>query len=177
MGWGPLNLVASAGAVIIVASMVVLLVNLLLSLKQGTPAGANPWNADTLEWLTTSPPPAYNFVDIPVVTSREGLWAYGDEIPVVTGLHSDRPEVLITSVMSVEPVYRHEMPEPTIAPLLMGVVIAAMLIAGIFTPWGIVIGSFAIIGPYYVWAWPSREKHERNIREDRQRRAAERRAR
>jgi cytochrome c oxidase subunit I+III len=172
MGWGTLNLVASMGAVIIVAGMAVFAVNLLVSLRRGAVAGANPWGADTLEWLTTSPPPEYNFVDTPVITSREGLWAYGDEVPVVTGLHTDRPEVLVTSVMTVEPVYRHEMPEPTIAPLLMGLVIGAMLISGIFTPWGVVVGSFGIIVPFYLWAWPTKKKHERNLKEDRQRRSS-----
>jgi cytochrome c oxidase subunit 1 len=75
MGWGPLNLVSTVGAVIIVAGMIVFAVNLLRSVRHGEVAGANPWGADTLEWLTTSPPPPYNFVDTPVVTSREGLWA------------------------------------------------------------------------------------------------------
>jgi cytochrome c oxidase subunit I+III len=143
-----------------------------VSLRRGALAAPNPWGADTLEWLTTSPPPAYNFVDAPLVTSRDGLWAYGDEIPVVSGLHTDRPEVLVTSVMNAEPVYRHEMPGPAIAPLAMALVIGPMLIAGIFTPWGIVVGTFAIIVPYYLWAWPTQAKHERNLREDRRRRAA-----
>ena len=85
MGWGTLNLISTIGAVIIVAGMAVFAVNLFVSLKRGAIAGANPWGADTLEWATSSPPPPYNFVNIPVVTSREGTWAYGEEIPVITG--------------------------------------------------------------------------------------------
>jgi cytochrome c oxidase subunit 1 len=169
MGWGELNLVATVGAVIIVAGMVVFAVNALSSLKRGEVAGPNPWDADTLEWATTSPPPPYNFVDTPVITSREGLWAYEDEIPVVTGLRSDRPEVLVTSVMEAQPIYRHEAPSPNIAPLVMAIVISAMLISGIFTPWGVVIGTFAIAFPFYLWAWPDKEQHERNLREERER--------
>jgi cytochrome c oxidase subunit 1 len=148
-------------------------VNLLWSRRHGAVAGANPWSADTLEWITSSPPPAYNFVDTVVVTSREGLWAYEEEIPVLTGLRSDRPEVLITTIMETRPVYRHEMPAPTIAPLVMAVVIAGMLAAGIFTPWGLVVGSFAIGVPFYLWAWPKKEEHERNLREERERKTAE----
>jgi hypothetical protein len=106
------------------------------------------------------------------VTSRAGLWAYDGEVPVVTGLQTDRPEVLITSMMDTRPVYRHEMPEPTYAPLIMAVVIAGMLASGIFTPWGVVVGSFALVIPYYIWAWPDRGEHARNLREERQRRAA-----
>ena len=166
MGWGPLNLLSTVGAVIIVAGMVVFAVNLLRSVRHGEVAGANPWGADTLEWLTTSPPPPYNFVDTPVVESREGLWAYDGEVPIVTGLHTDRPEALITAMTDTRPIYRQEMPEPTYAPLVMGIVIAGMLAAGIFTPWGIVVGSFAIVIPFYLWAWPKREEHERNLREE-----------
>jgi cytochrome c oxidase subunit I len=166
MGWGSLNLTASLGAVVIVAGMAVFTVNLFRSLRRGEVAGANPWGADTLEWATSSPPPPYNFVDTPVVTSREGLWAQGDEFPVVTGLHTDRPEALITSIMKTEPVYRHEMPEPTIAPLVMAIVIGGMLITGIFTPWGVVAGTFLIMVPYYLWGWPRKEDHERNLREE-----------
>ena len=88
----------------------------------------------------------------------------------MTGLKTDRPEVLVTSIMEIQPIYRHEAPEPTVAPLLMAVVISGMLIAGIFTPWGIVVGTFGIGIPFYLWAWPSRKQHERNLREERQRR-------
>jgi cytochrome c oxidase subunit 1 len=166
MGWGTLNLISTIGAVIIVSGMAVFVVNFFRSLRSGAPAGPNPWNADTLEWLTTSPPPPYNFVDTPVVVSREGLWAYGKEIPVVTGLMTDRPQALITSIMTSEPVYRHEMPNPTIAPFIMAIVISGMLIAGIFTPWGVPVGSFLIIIPFYLWAWPDKADHRRNLREE-----------
>jgi len=170
MGWGTLNLIASVGAVIIVASMAVFAFNLFWSLRKGEAAGANPWNADTLEWATTSPPPPYNFVDTPVVIGRDGLWDYGDEFPVITGLHTDRPEVLITSVMTAEPRYRHEAPSPTFAPLVMGVLIGAMLIAGVFTPWGLVYGTAFIGIPFYMWAWPDKREHERNLREENEKR-------
>ena len=40
----------------------------------GKPAGDDPWDAWTLEWATTSPPPSYNFETLPVVTSRRPLW-------------------------------------------------------------------------------------------------------
>src|SRR4051812_5001791 len=59
MGWGNLNLLVSAGAVIIVASVCVFLGNVWVSLRGGIPAGDNPWDASTLEWATSSPPPSY----------------------------------------------------------------------------------------------------------------------
>jgi cytochrome c oxidase subunit I+III len=170
MGWGTLNLISTIGAVIIVAGMAVFAANLFVSLKRGAIAGANPWGADTLEWATSSPPPPYNFVNIPVVTSREGIWAYGEEIPVMTGLKTDRPETLITTTMTTQPLYRHELPAPTLAPLGMAIVIGGMLTAGIFTPWGLPMGSLVVIVPFYFWGWPDKREHERNLREERERR-------
>ena len=52
-------------------------INVLLSLKRGEPASANPWDAASLEWSTSSPPPPYNFAVIPIVASRYPLWEDG----------------------------------------------------------------------------------------------------
>jgi cytochrome c oxidase subunit 1 len=49
-------------------------VNVFRSYFNGEPAGNDPWNAWTLEWSTTSPPPDYNFRTIPVVRSARPLW-------------------------------------------------------------------------------------------------------
>jgi len=48
--------------------------NIIASLRYGRPAGDDPWDAWTLEWATTSPPPPYNFEVIPTVRSRRPLW-------------------------------------------------------------------------------------------------------
>ncbi len=67
-GWNTLNLVATVGAFMIAASVLVFLANILVS-RSRSEAGDDPWEADTLEWLTASPPPVYNFAEIPVVHS------------------------------------------------------------------------------------------------------------
>ena len=73
-GWDVWNQLSSLGAFIQGPSFVIFIWNLLFSLKKGAPAGDDPWDAWTLEWVTTSPPPAYNFETIPTVRSRRPLW-------------------------------------------------------------------------------------------------------
>jgi heme/copper-type cytochrome/quinol oxidase subunit 1 len=73
-GWGPLNLVSTIGAAILAVAMVIFVVNVVRSLRSGETAGDDPWDAFTLEWATSSPPPPENFPKIPAVTGRRPLW-------------------------------------------------------------------------------------------------------
>jgi cytochrome c oxidase subunit 1 len=68
------NQVASLGALFQGIAVLLLVVNIIRSLRSGVPAGNDPWDAWTLEWSTTSPPPEYNFATPPVVRSRRPLW-------------------------------------------------------------------------------------------------------
>lgn len=72
--WGAMNLISTIGALILGLSVLVFIGNILASLKHGKPAGDNPWNAWTLEWATTSPPPVENFELVPPVRGRRPLW-------------------------------------------------------------------------------------------------------
>ena len=73
-GWEIWNLIVSIGVVFQIAGILVFAFNLLRSLAKGDSAGSDPWDAWTLEWSTSSPPPEYNFARIPVVRSRRPLW-------------------------------------------------------------------------------------------------------
>lgn len=73
-GWTLLNQIVSVGGFIQAVAVLILVYNLVHSYFRGLEAGPDPWDAWTLEWSTTSPPPAYNFVVDPVVASRRPLW-------------------------------------------------------------------------------------------------------
>jgi cytochrome c oxidase subunit I+III len=109
LGWDTLNLITTIGAFLFAVGIGTFLVNVFISRLSGKPAGANPWDAPTLEWSVPSPPPPYNFAVIPIVASRHPLWEDRlNETSSRSSLHRgyllDRGrETLATTVLDAEP--------------------------------------------------------------------------
>ncbi len=162
-GWEGLNLLATIGALLIVLGVGAFLVNVVQSLGSGAIAGDDPWGGDTLEWATTSPPPHYNFMYIPVVEGRAPLWEQRGELPVVTGLRTDVRDVLVTTLLDARPDSLHRHPEPTIWPLLAAVATTILFVTLIFTPWGAVIGTPLLLLALLGWGWPRGSEHRKQV--------------
>ncbi|HVX81623.1 MAG TPA: cytochrome c oxidase subunit I [Devosiaceae bacterium] len=153
-GWGGLNMLASIGALLLFAGFALLLWNIISSLRHGRPAPDNPWDAPTLEWATSSPPPPHNFDRIPVVESRYPLWAARDALPVVSGLAVDTRELVLSTVTEAHPDVLDTSPLDTIWPLLAAIATGIGFVASIFTPWAVLWGA-ALVGIFLIgWFWP-----------------------
>jgi cytochrome c oxidase subunit 1 len=73
-GWTDMNLAATVGSILIGVSVLPFLWNVFISLRSGERVGDDPWEANTLEWATTSPPPPYNFDRLPEIRSERPLF-------------------------------------------------------------------------------------------------------
>jgi cytochrome c oxidase subunit 1/cytochrome c oxidase subunit I+III len=160
-GWGTVNLITTIGAFVLATGVLLLVVNVLVSLRKGAIAGDNPWDGPTLEWLTSSPPPSFNFAVIPMVASRHPLWE--DRLGEGTGKSAldsgmvldDGKETIATTVIDGEPDLILRMPDDSVAPF-----VTTLAISVFFT--GMLMNSFAAMGAAAAaillcllwWLWP-----------------------
>ena len=93
--WKTLNDWSTLGAVLVGVSMIVFVVNVGYSWKK-YPAGDNPWDGQTLEWFTTSPPPHHNFYRLPQIRSERPTWDYN---------HPEHRSL----AHGIDPVHHHEL--------------------------------------------------------------------
>jgi cytochrome c oxidase subunit I+III len=160
MGWGPLNLLATAGAFMLAAGVIVLLVNVVRTLMSKEFCGPNPWGADTLEWAAASPPEPYNFRYLPIVKGRHPLWAQerDEPWPVMVGTREDRREIVVTAMLDAAPQNRVVLPGPDLHPPLLAAAVAVAFIGLIFDPIWVPIGAMLAFFVLVSWHWPRREE-------------------
>ncbi len=157
LGWGSVNLLETVGAFILAFGILLSIINFVVSLRSGERAGRNPWGADTLEWSTSSPPPAYGTVHIPTVVSRNPLWDAHDEEDDPHGERVlDQGRLTLASTpLDANPRYLSRMPEDSIVPLIM-----AVAMTGIFTAltfkyvWTALAFALACALVNGIWLWP-----------------------
>ncbi len=159
-GLDGVNALSTIGAYILALGILISIINLFISVRSGRIAGKNPWNADTLEWDTESPPPPYGSIHIPTVVSRHPLWDEHDETHDPTGerILDQGRLTLATSALDAVPNAISRMPEDTIAPLLLAMAMFVFFIALVFQAmWLTLAGAVAIMLVSFYWLWPEAE--------------------
>ena len=138
-GWGLLNMLSSLGYVVLFIGMLLFVINLLNSLRNGRAAGHDPWDAPTLEWSISSPPPVYNFAEIPRVEGRDPYWttkrrAEAEGQPLTAGEAHVDPDTI-------------HMPSPSYWPVIIAAGIT-LIAAGLLTHYAVsfVGGIIAFLG-------------------------------
>jgi cytochrome o ubiquinol oxidase subunit 1 len=87
--WHPWLLIAAAGAAIILVGIILQIVQIVVSIRrrdQLRDETGDPWNGRSLEWSTTSPPPAFNFAVLPYVDGSDAYWTMKQRAPQQTTL-------------------------------------------------------------------------------------------
>jgi cytochrome c oxidase subunit 1 len=154
LGWDTLNSIATVGAFLIALSVLMALINMIVSARNGPIAGANPWDAPTLEWATPSPPPSYNFAHIPLVSGDNPMWEHRERLQVLRGLRLDKRELVLTTALDATPDVRDPSARPSIWPLLAAIAVSGLFLGSIFTPWAVVIGAVPATIALIAWFWP-----------------------
>ena len=74
IGYDTLNLWSSLGTILVALAVILFLVNIAVSARRAAPAGDDPWEGNTLEWATSSPPPTHNFHSLPPIRSARPVF-------------------------------------------------------------------------------------------------------
>ncbi len=162
LGWTFLNALESGGAYLLALGLLLIFLNLLISYFRGPACESDPWEGDTLEWSTSSPPPPYNYAVIPTVTSPypmwdkqdreldsrrlargEGVLELGHETPASTVQDAEWDEILA-------------MPPHSIWPFVSGLVLTGVFAMLLLAHYWIALG-FVVVGVGVLFAWHHRE--------------------
>jgi cytochrome c oxidase subunit 1 len=167
MGWELWNMVSTIGAFTIAAGMIFFFYNIAASFRFGALAGNDPWDGRTLEWSIPSPPPHYNFAQIPTVRTRDQFWAWkypqvghghAAPVPVAGGAHGYGEDADGAHDGHDEAHGHIHMPDPSIYPPIAALGLALTLVgllAGAPPPppsWLSVIGLLLLLLGIYGWA-------------------------
>ncbi|MFZ0558251.1 MAG: cytochrome c oxidase subunit I [Methylovirgula sp.] len=166
VGWDTLNMITSIGAFLFAIGVLLTFINVFISLRRGKPAGANPWDAATLEWAVPSPPPPYNFAVIPTVASRHPLWESRlqesrGESSINRGLVLDHErETIATTPLDAEPDVILKMPSDSPAPFVLTLGATTFFVGLLFHDhfWPLaVVGGLVAAAAILIWLWPERQ--------------------
>ena len=166
LGWDVYNLMSTVGSFILALGILAIIVNWYRSRSKGELAGDDPWNGETLEWGTTSPPPHYNFVTVPTVRSREPMWDQpdlhgGQDIEDGGYALDDGHTTLSTSLLDAKPQAVVHMAHASPWPFYLSVALLAFFYAVLLDAYVVaIVAAVGCIATLMGWFWPRGETQE-----------------
>ncbi len=156
LGWDLWNQLSSIGSFVLALGILVTVANFFWSRRYGALAGPDPWSGDTLEWATSSPPPHYDFVEIPTVRSVVPVWDQPElregAIRAQDRLLAAEHETMGTTVLDADPELLLPMPEESFAPVATAFGLAVAVAGTLMTVWPVAIAGLAIVaGGLLAW--------------------------
>ena len=154
LGWDGLNQAVTIGSFVIAFSTLLFVVNVITSItmKRGAVAGDDPWDARSLEWSISSPPPEYNFAEVPEVEARDDFWrrkyTEDDEgrllaLPKGGAYGASQPDHDNHGI---------HLPSPSIYPLVMAFGLLPIGYAAVYQSWvPLLIGLMVLLFGMYAW--------------------------
>jgi cytochrome c oxidase subunit 1 len=174
-GWDFWNMISTIGSFVIAASILVFIINVIKTRKSPL-VGNDPWDARTLEWTIPSPPPEYNFKEVPLVTSRDEFWhrkysedengravrretvedqpvLAGTEVEPSTEAHEGPDHVSGESGHDEEHEPHIHMPSPSYWPLMVALGMPILCYGMIYKTWAVaILGGLWIFSSLFAWA-------------------------
>lgn len=161
LGWDLPNLVSSIFSFVMAFGVAAVLLDLVLHFRYGRKAPFNPWQADTLDWATGTPPTTYNFASLPRITTLHPLWEQPDLAQTIAeGRHAlphaahGRRETLGSDPVSGEPREVIHLPGNSWWPFVSGMALAGLCISLLLKGYSvaIVMAVLAVLA-LLRWSW------------------------
>ena len=144
-GWDFWNAVSTAGAAVLATGILIFVFNIARNWAKGEPAGNDPWDARTLEWSIASPPPEYNFEEIPIVYDRDDWWSQKRRtvrraVPVGGGSYEAGEHSI-------------HMPQPSYWPIVVSIGLLIGAYGLVYSLVAVAIGGFIAMVATYAWSF------------------------